>query len=140
MRCCCPSSSYLSCCCCCLVGSDDTIINFFNINTGKNHFSMNTSHDNNIFWAKDVMYSNMNKILSCAADGRVILTYSELSSYEHIDDCRYTGNNLQTFTPNSRILHKHRGRAHRLALHPRNPDEFFSCGEDGCLLSYDLRR
>lgn len=36
-------------------------------------------------------------------------------------------------------LHKHAGRAHKLAIDPTSPPCFLSCGEDGSVVHYDLR-
>lgn len=36
-------------------------------------------------------------------------------------------------------LHRHQGRAHRIAMMKENPNSFFSCGEDGECYLYDLR-
>ena len=103
-------------------GSDDTLIKLFDTHTGDTITTLNTLHTDNIFYAKDVPHSRASKLLSCGADGRVVLTYVDTVSHH----CSTT-------------LHVHRGRAHRLALIPSTPHEFYSCGEDGCLLTHDLR-
>mmetsp|Transcript_23473 Transcript_23473/g.39826 ORF Transcript_23473/g.39826 Transcript_23473/m.39826 type:complete len:686 (+) Transcript_23473:198-2255(+) len=108
-----------------ITGSDDTYIKLFDIWTGRLLHTVTTLHTNNIFYAKDVPLSGAEKLLSCAADGKVVLTYTEVQP--------------DSGTRYSQVLHKHRGRAHRLALIPSSPEEFYSCGEDGCLLGYDLR-
>lgn len=102
-----------------ITGSDDTCIMFFDVNTGTRTASLETSHSNNIFYAQDVPRTNSSQLLTCAADGRVV----HMNIEEH----------------SSSTLHRHSGRAHRLALVPDEPDLFYSCGEDGKCYFYDLR-
>ena len=39
----------------------------------------------------------------------------------------------------TRMLHAHIWRAHKLALVPGSPSCFLSCGEDGVVCHYDIR-
>jgi WD40 repeat protein len=66
-----------------ITGSDDMNINIYDLN-GEIIDHMNTMHTNNIFFAKDLPVSSCNDIVSCAADGRVVLTNvvkSKVSKY-----------------------------------------------------------
>ena len=108
-----------------LTGSDDTDLNIFDISTGEMVGHIPTIHTNNIFWAKDLPGSVGRSILSCAADGRVII---------HEDMDRETSS-----VGSSKVLFRHRGRAHRLDLMHGSYSCFFSCGEDGVVNLYDLR-
>ena len=47
-------------------GSDDTCINIYHLHTGVREKNIRTTHTNNIFWAKDLPFSNGKKIVSCA--------------------------------------------------------------------------
>ena len=58
-------------------------------------------------------------ILSCAADGRVIL--------------------MDRISRKNRIIFRHKGRAHRIGLIPHCADSFVSCGEDGLCCLFDIR-
>ena len=100
-------------------GSDDTNINIYSTETSELKESFPSIHTNNIFYARDLPETGMNTILSCAADGRVIIT------------------NLETKA--ARRLYRHRGRAHRIALIPHESNQFYSCGEDGVCCLFDLR-
>lgn len=110
-----------------ITGSDDMCVKLFDACSGEQVDSMSTIHTNNIFFAKDLPSTSFNVpetnsvewILTCAADGRVALSNME--------------------TKGSRLLYRHRGRAHRVSLVPRDPQKFFSCGEDGICCLFDLR-
>lgn len=92
-------------------GSDDTKVNIYDVDTGTLKTSISTRHTNNIFYVKDLPYSQGSKLVSCAADGRVLLTDLEDNS------------TIQLF--------KHQGRAHRISIIPNSPSSFYSCGNDG---------
>jgi WD40 repeat protein len=100
-------------------GSDDTYVNIYDSMSGKKVDSFKTTHTNNIFYAKDLPGSNMNMLITCAADGRVALR--------------------DMVTGNSRRLYRHKGRAHRIGLVPHEQNQFYSCGEDGVCCLFDLR-
>ena len=100
-------------------GSDDTDVNIYEIDSLKKVETLRTVHTSNIFYARDIPGSDMNLVLTCAADGRVVLT--------------------NMVTKEARKLHRHRGRAHRIALVPFENDQFYSCGEDGACCLFDIR-
>lgn len=103
-----------------LTGSDDTIIKIFDSFSTECVDSIRTIHRNNIFYAKDLPGSNdLEWIVSCAADGQVVLT-----------------NRVSRF---GRRIYKHQGRAHRISIIPDEPFQFLSCGEDGACCLFDLR-
>ena len=60
-----------------ITGSDDLNINFYDLD-GEMVNHMPTVHTSNVFYAKDLPSSNCNDIVSCAADGRVILSNVQL--------------------------------------------------------------
>ena len=61
-----------------ITGSDDLNINFYDLD-GEIVNHMPTIHTSNVFYAKDLPSSSCNDIVSCAADGRVVLSNVELS-------------------------------------------------------------
>jgi WD repeat-containing protein 42A len=120
-------------------GSDDTYINIYDTypaetapTTASAASSMErfptercrikTKHTNNIFYVKDLPSSGGNKLVTCAADGKVILMTLDEGRYESVQIAR------------------HAGRAHRLAIHPYLPNQIYSCGEDGKLNFIDIRQ
>ncbi len=103
-----------------ITGSDDTYVNFHSIESGKMIKSFETAHTRNIFFAKDLEFSCGNRLLTCAADGCVLIT--DVNRHNSFD-----------------LVHKHRGRAHRIALIPNSPDCFLSTGEDGLCCVFDVR-
>lgn len=77
-------------------GSDDTKVKIYCTETYKLIKTYDTIHTNNIFYAKDLPGTDMSIMVTCAADGRVVLT------------------NLNT---NDAIrIYRHRGRAHRIGI------------------------
>ena len=82
----------------------------------------NTSHTNNLFYVRDIIHTQGQKVITCAADGKVIL-HSLPSSGGHFEE----------------ELAKHRGRAHRIAMTPELPDTVVSAREDGHIHVIDLR-
>ena len=62
-------------------------------------------------------------MISCAADGRVIHSQHTEGSSKSV----------------SKVLYRHRGRAHRIGMVPGSASQFFSCGEDGVCNLFDLR-
>lgn len=100
-------------------GSDDTYCHIYDVESGQLKQRLSTRHTNNIFYVKDLPMSQGSTLVSCAADGRVLLT--DINK----DSC------IQLFS--------HRGRAHRLSLIPNSPCSFYSCGEDGRCCFFDIR-
>jgi WD40 repeat protein len=56
-----------------ITASDDLKINFYDLD-GEMVNHMNTIHTNNVFFAQDLPSSSSNEIVSCGADGRVVLS------------------------------------------------------------------
>ena len=56
-----------------ITASDDLNINFYNLD-GEMINHINTIHTNNVFFAQDLPSSSSNEIVSCGADGRVVLS------------------------------------------------------------------
>ncbi|KAG1663226.1 hypothetical protein FOA52_004427 [Chlamydomonas sp. UWO 241] len=105
-----------------LSGSDDLKIIMWDGATGRQRFSFEPGHRNNIFQAKAIPDLGDRTIVSCAADGQVRVS--------HLGE----GGSVT-----KRKLAQHLGRAHKLALVPDQPCSFFSCGEDGDVRFFDLR-
>jgi len=120
-------------------GSDDTFINIYDtypletapspMDSTRNmqrfpaeRCRIKTRHTNNIFYVKDLPSSGGGKLVTCAADGNVLLMTLDEGRYESFQ------------------IAKHAGRAHRLAIHPYLPNQIYSCGEDGKLHYIDIRR
>jgi WD40 repeat protein len=100
-------------------GSDDTYCHIYDVESGQLKQKLSTRHTNNIFYVKDLPMSQGSVLVSCAADGRVLLTDINKNSCVQ--------------------LYSHRGRAHRLSLIPNSPCSFYSCGEDGKCCFFDIR-
>lgn len=83
---------------------------------------LNTSHTNNIFYVRDIPHTGGSELVTCAADGKVIL-HSLPDSGGHYEV----------------VLARHRGRAHRIALTPHSPNMVCTAGEDGVISVMDLR-
>ncbi len=117
-----------------LTGSDDKHVNIYDTENGNLLAHVPTLHKNNIFFAKDLYgYEQQGRIVTCAADGRVILMTLTHQLQQKVDEF-----NSATL-PVSEVLHRHRGRAHRIALIPNSGDQFYSAGEDGECCFFDIR-
>ncbi|GKV23960.1 hypothetical protein SLEP1_g33630 [Rubroshorea leprosula] len=66
-------------------------------------------------------YSDDRSIVTCAADGQV--RHAQILERD----------------VNTKLLAKHHGRAHKLAIEPGSPYIFYTCGEDGLVQHIDLR-
>jgi len=104
-----------------ITGSDDTTLRLWDWRTGRRRLVIDTSHDGNVFQAKELPAAGPRSIVTCAADGEVRLMQLAESHFEE------------------RLLAKHSGRAHKLALNPARPDTFVTCGEDGIVKQIDVR-
>ncbi|XP_024524743.1 DDB1- and CUL4-associated factor 8 [Selaginella moellendorffii] len=103
-------------------GSDDKEIVFWDWAARSKKLSFNSGHDNNVFQARIMPFSNDRSVVTCAADGQV--RHAVIPE----NGCVST-----------KKLAQHRGRAHKLAIEPGSPRTFFSCGEDGDVRQFDLR-
>ncbi|CAN6685233.1 unnamed protein product [Malus baccata var. baccata] len=103
-------------------GSDDRRVILWNWETGKAQLSFHSGHNNNIFQAKIMPYTDDRTIVTCAADGQV--RRSQI---------------LERGQVNTSLLGRHMGRAHKLAVEPGSPHIFYTCGEDGLVQHFDLR-
>ncbi|KAK6118685.1 hypothetical protein DH2020_047598 [Rehmannia glutinosa] len=102
-------------------GSDDRRIILWDWETGELKLSFHSGHHNNVFQAKIMPYTDDRSIVTCAADGQV--------RHAQILEC-----GVET-----KLLAKHQGRVHKLAIEPGSPHIFYSCGEDGLVQHIDLR-
>ncbi|XP_068320199.1 uncharacterized protein [Pyrus communis] len=103
-------------------GSDDRRVILWSWETGKAQLSFHSGHNNNIFQAKIMPYTDDRTIVTCAADGQV--RRSQI---------------LERGQVNTSLLGRHMGRAHKLAVEPGSPHIFYTCGEDGLVQHFDLR-
>lgn len=103
-------------------GSDDLYVNIWNWQTGQTALGFHSGHRNNVFQAKTLPESGNKTIVTCAADGQVRAAF--ISEDGHAE---------------TKKLAKHSGRAHKLALEPDQPNCFLSSGEDGAVISFDMR-
>ncbi|KAL0422944.1 UNVERIFIED_CONTAM: Serine/threonine-protein kinase ATR [Sesamum latifolium] len=102
-------------------GSDDRRIILWDWETGQPRLSFHSGHQNNVFQAKIMPYTDDQSIVTCAADGQV--------RHAQIRDSGVV----------TKVLAKHHGRVHKLAVEPGSPHIFYTCGEDGLVLHIDLR-
>ncbi|GLT42971.1 hypothetical protein SLA2020_169480 [Shorea laevis] len=102
-------------------GSDDRRVVLWDWETGKVKLSFHSGHNNNVFQAKIMPYSDDRSIVTCAADGQV--RHAQILERD----------------VNTKLLAKHHGRAHKLAIEPGSPYIFYTCGEDGLVQHIDLR-
>ncbi|PSN50052.1 DDB1- and CUL4-associated factor 8 [Blattella germanica] len=104
-------------------GSDDLNIVVWDWALGKFLVVYNSGHRSNVFQAKFLPLTGDTHIVSCGRDGQIRL--AELSS---TGVCRST-----------RRLAQHRGPAHKIAVQQETPHVFLSSGEDGLVMSLDVR-
>ncbi|KAJ4715934.1 DDB1- and CUL4-associated factor 8-like [Melia azedarach] len=103
-------------------GSDDRRVILWDWETGHVKLSFHSGHNNNVFQAKLMPYSDDRSVVTCAADGQV--RHAQI---------------LERGGVETKLLAKHRGRAHKLAIEPGSPHIFYTCGEDGVVQHFDLR-
>ncbi|CAH9079236.1 unnamed protein product [Cuscuta epithymum] len=103
-------------------GSDDTRIILWDWQTGNVKLSFQSGHHNNVFQAKFMPYTDDQCIVTSAADGRIrcahILPHGKVET---------------------KLLARHSGPTHMLAIEPGSPHIFYSCGGDGLVQRIDLR-
>ncbi len=103
-------------------GSDDRHIVLGDWQTGTVKHRWHSGHNNNVFQAKAMPFSNERVIVTCAADGQVRVSEMKDDGEVH-----------------TRGLMQHRGRAHKLAIDPNSPNLVLSTGEDGYVQQMDIR-
>ncbi|KAL9391242.1 hypothetical protein Peur_015162 [Populus x canadensis] len=106
-----------------LSGSDDLRVILWDWETGRDKLSFRSGHDNNVFQANFMPFSDDRTIITCAADG-------EIRQAQILE-----GGEVKTI-----LLGKHEeSQVHKLAIEPGSPHIFYSCGEDGVVQHFDLR-
>ncbi|XP_074344936.1 uncharacterized protein LOC141684001 isoform X2 [Apium graveolens] len=103
-------------------GSDDRRVILWDWQCGRIKLAFHTGHNNNVFQAKFMPFSDDRSIVTCAADGQV--RHAKILERGHVE---------------TKLLSKHQGRAHKLAIEPGSPHIFYTCGEDGLVQHFDLR-
>lgn len=103
-------------------GSDDRRIILWDWETGRITLSFDSGHNHNVFQAKIMPYTEDRSIVTCAADGQV--RHAQIPEHGIVD---------------TKMLGRHGGRAHKLAIEPGSPHIVYTCGEDGLVQHFDLR-
>ncbi|KAG2440796.1 hypothetical protein HXX76_003651 [Chlamydomonas incerta] len=125
-------------------GSDDQAVMLWDWRRGVRRLRYEPGHTNNIFQARFLPGTHDKTLVSCAADGQVRVTYFREGAGR----------------PTTKRLHRHSGRAHKIALQHASPYDaaafgsgsatatagsgggppcFYSSGEDGDICFFDLR-
>uniref|UniRef100_A0A182IL99 Uncharacterized protein n=1 Tax=Anopheles atroparvus TaxID=41427 RepID=A0A182IL99_ANOAO len=112
-----------------LSGSDDQHIAVSNPFLGKQLYRTKTTHRANIFSARFLPQSQNSEVVSCSGDG-VVLHTNLLKSYD---------SNTGKKSMNCFSCHNN-GTTYEVMTVPTEPRSFMSCGEDGTVRLYDLRR
>ncbi|CAL0300511.1 unnamed protein product [Lupinus luteus] len=105
-----------------VTGSDDRKVILWDWENGHTKLSFHSGHTNNVFQAKIMPHSDDRSIVTCAAEGQV--RQAQI---------------LENGGVETKLLGKHEGRAHKLAIEPGSPHIFYTCGEDGLVQHFDLR-
>ncbi|KAK4849257.1 hypothetical protein QYF36_022956 [Acer negundo] len=103
-------------------GSDDRRVILWDWQTGNVKLLFHSGHGNNVFQAKIMPYTDDRSIVTCAADGQV--RHAQILERGRVE---------------TKLLAKHQGRAHKLAVEPGSSHIFYTCGEDGLVQHFDLR-
>ncbi|XP_055585735.1 DDB1- and CUL4-associated factor 6-like [Uranotaenia lowii] len=114
-----------------LSGSDDQHIVISSPFTGETLFQHKTTHRANIFSARFLPHSNNREIVSCSGDG--IVLYTELKDVA-LQPAEAHERNMNYFNCHSN------GTTYEVMTVPTEPKSFMSCGEDGTVRLYDLRK
>lgn len=101
-------------------GSDDQCVNLWNPHRSKLLQSLRTQHAANVFSVKFLPESDDHLLATGAADAKVTVVDVEQKETVNVFSC-------------------HIGRVKRLAVAPGLPAVFWSAGEDGRILQFDLR-
>ncbi|XP_055616368.1 DDB1- and CUL4-associated factor 6-like isoform X2 [Toxorhynchites rutilus septentrionalis] len=114
-----------------LSGSDDQHIVISSPFTGRVLFQHKTTHRANIFSARFLPHSGNREIVSCSGDG--IVLYTELKDVAQ-QPAEAHERNLNYFNCHSN------GTTYEVLTVPTEPRTFMSCGEDGTVRLFDLRK
>ncbi|XP_058445302.1 DDB1- and CUL4-associated factor 6-like [Malaya genurostris] len=114
-----------------LSGSDDQHIVISSPFTGRTLFQHKTTHRANIFSARFLPQSGNREIVSCSGDG--IVLYTELKNVA-LQPAEAHERNLNYFNCHSN------GTTYEVLTVPSEPRSFMSCGEDGTVRLFDLRK
>ncbi|XP_043270533.1 DDB1- and CUL4-associated factor 8-like [Venturia canescens] len=100
-------------------GSDDLEVIVWNWATGRMRKPYYSGHRKNIFQASWLPRDDLSMMVTCSSDGQVRL--------------------LDLNNGTTRKLAAHRGPCNRFAIHPEYPNVAISVGDDGKILSIDVR-
>lgn len=101
--------------------SESSILAFNNDSSKCKRHVVKTQHTDNIFSVKFMHQTSSNVIATCASDSKVLLT--DVTSSRNLFSCNGC----------------HFRRVKRLVNHINQPQLFWSAGEDGLLVQYDIR-
>ncbi|KAI9185574.1 hypothetical protein LWI28_008496 [Acer negundo] len=96
-------------------GSDDRRVILWDWQTGNVKLLFYSGHSNNVFEAKIMPYTDDCSIVTCAADADGQVRHAQILECGRVE---------------TKLLAKHQGRAHKLAVEPGILHIFYTCGED----------
>ncbi|XP_019875716.1 DDB1- and CUL4-associated factor 8-like isoform X2 [Aethina tumida] len=105
-------------------GSDDLKVCIWDWKIGKCMLKFDTKHRGNVFQSRFLNLTGDLHIATCARDGQIRLV--RVAREEGVRENRKMGS--------------HRGPCHKLTVLKDQPQVFMSAGEDGLVLSHDVRR
>ncbi|OMO53471.1 hypothetical protein COLO4_36721 [Corchorus olitorius] len=117
-------------------GSDDRRVILWDWETGHAKLSFHSGHVGNVFQAKFMPYTDDRSLVTCAADEQAIIValLQALISHYTVRHAQISERGVET-----KLLAKHQGRVHKLAIEPGSPHILYTCGEDGLVQHIDLR-
>uniref|UniRef100_A0A1Q3FGS9 Putative wd and tetratricopeptide repeat protein 1 n=1 Tax=Culex tarsalis TaxID=7177 RepID=A0A1Q3FGS9_CULTA len=114
-----------------LSGSDDQHIVVSDPFTGRTLYKHKTTHRANIFSARFLPQSGNREIVSCSGDGIVL--------YTDLKDVELSPGDAHERCWNNFNCHSN-GTTYEVMTVPTEPKSFMSCGEDGTVRLFDLRK
>lgn len=114
-----------------LSGSDDQHIVVSDPFTGRTLYKHKTTHRANIFSARFLPHSGNREIVSCSGDGIVL--------YTDLKDVELSPGDAHERCWNNFNCHSN-GTTYEVMTVPTEPKSFMSCGEDGTVRLFDLRK
>ncbi|KAG5894583.1 hypothetical protein JTB14_017163 [Gonioctena quinquepunctata] len=105
-------------------GSDDLKVVLWDWKVGKCLLKYDSKHRVNVFQSRFLNLSGDLHIATCARDGQVRI--AQISTEEGVRDNRKLGS--------------HKGPCHKIAVLSEQPHVILSAGEDGMVLSHDVRK
>uniref|UniRef100_A0A1I8PMT1 Uncharacterized protein n=1 Tax=Stomoxys calcitrans TaxID=35570 RepID=A0A1I8PMT1_STOCA len=131
-----------------ITGSDDQFIAVTNPNNQEVLLKYKTAHRANIFSARFMPQSNDQAIVSCSGDGIVLHTELLAPYIKRVRSSNKSGESSPTVferisdnDTNVGFFNCHKsGTTYEVMTVPTEPRSFMSCGEDGTVRLFDLRK